>query len=680
MKSKKMLPMALTIMLILSFIALIPASAMECCAVCTWTKEARDYRDNYLKCFIYTLYTMAGMPNDDITVHYSWVDWVEGLDDYQATVDGEVNYTDCYDYWIYVLTVLYGETVPDAMALIAACEAACSWPPTPAWPDRTALEISQEDYCFFTEDNITCTSFNVSVIVQDVTDMWICGIKLGYNASLIEAVRVYPGAVCLDKGVEKWLPTDAYGVFHFDDDPTINNTRTYMYQGFLPMQYVWVSAFLQKPNYFTGTGEVFKIEFHIKKAPPRDLVTDPENKCLCCDLDLWDTEVRDSMADWIEHGPLDGKYCYIRPQKVVGTPTAVCKVTPSTVYVGDSVTFDGTGSDDGGAGPLTYDWDVGSDGSVDASGATVVWPNPAAGDFNVTLNVTNTLGLSDTDTCYWTVKEKLGPVIDLYTSTNRWCGVDTEEGMVGKGDDQPCDALSPDVNVTFYAEVTYNGAPVNHVFVAFEILWEWQVDWYHQDTPWVLQNSCVLYATAETNKDGIAQISFRVPTSCDNTEYIGKWFAMAKCKVQQVPIEDTMRFDVGYLIMMYDIEVLKEVAEDDWQPWTGPFVREEDCLGVMVYIKSIAWIPRFAKFILVAYDECNVPLGQVIVGFPVPPAEGYCSPMHGFVFIYDLCIPQYAYVGMGRIEVSVFTELPHNCGVPYSKGISTGIEITWSGA
>jgi hypothetical protein len=174
--------------------------------------------------------------------------------------------------------------------------------------DESTLWVG--DYEFFNAANLTYTSFNVSVIVQNVTDMWICGIKLGYNNTLLEAVRVYPGAVCLDKGVEKWLPTDKYGVFHFDDDPTINNTRTYASD----YAYVWVSAFLQKPNYFTGTGEVFTIEFHIIKAPPREPVTEPENKSVSCVLDLFDTEVLDYMADPISHDVDDGLYSYTRPQ------------------------------------------------------------------------------------------------------------------------------------------------------------------------------------------------------------------------------------------------------------------------------------------------------------------------------------------------------------------------------
>jgi hypothetical protein len=556
------------------------------------------------------------------------------------------------------------------LSIIAPLSVAATWTP-PSTPPYTWMYV--EDYEFVSESDLTNTTFDVDVYIYNVSRLGDWQFTLEYNTTLLDATTCTLTTIS-NMYTESLLPSPWTPTKGIDDSLGKVSFGAGYPNG----------AYYDSP--FNGSGSLLTITFKITYAPPYETVIVPENKSVSCALDLTVLAL-DSLGpgpdydvDPISHGVDDGSYTWIRPQKLVGAPTAVCSVTPSTVYVGDTVTFDGTGSDDGGAPPLSYAWDVNSDGSVEYTTATVVVPCPTAGDFNVTLTVTNNKSMSDSaDPQFWTVKEKLGPLIDLYTSRNRWCGVETDEDMVGKGDDVPCDALSPDVNITLFAEVTYNGAPVNHVFVAFEVLWEWEVDWYHQETPWVLQNSCVLYATAETNKDGIAQVSFRVPTSCDPTEFIGKWFAMAKCKVQQVPIEDTMRFDVGYLIMMYDIEVLREVEPDTWEPDTV-FVREEDCLGVIVYIKSIAWIPRFAKFILVAYDECNVPLGQVIVGFDVPPGY-YCDPMHGFVMIYDLCIPQYAYVGMGgRVEVSVFTELPHACGVPYSKGISAPIEITWAGA
>jgi hypothetical protein len=524
-------------------------------------------------------------------------------------------------------------------------------------------DLSIDDIQYVTESDLVCTNFNATVTVTGVSDMKGVGIKLLYNASLIHGVRVY--ATGITSSATSWLPVNGSGVFNPDLPPTINNS----YSG--DQGRVWFSLWGFTP--FTGSGAVMIIEFHIELAPPYGTVVVPENKTVSCALDLYDTEVLDSAADPITHTVTDGSYTYIRPQKVVGTPTAVCSVTPATQYTGNDVTFDSAGSDDGGAPPATYAWDVGSDGSVDATGATVVWPCSTPGHYNVTLNVTNNLGLWDTAFCEWDCIEMLGPIIDIYTSTNRWCGVDTDPDKVGVGAGMPADALSPDVNVSIFAEVTYNGAPVNHVLVAFEVRWMWAIDWcaYVPDnTTWELIDECVLFRTAETNKYGIAQIWFRVPTPCDG-QMFGKWKAWGKAKVQEVPIEDTMEFDVGYLVTMCELIV-------DPGPYIKAWETPGDCLNATITYKSISWIPRPVKFFIVIYDECDVPLGQMWVDVVTEPAY-YCSPTSGMVEIGCIPIPQWAYVGLGKVYASAFTDFPHECGQAYSPELSAGIAIDWIG-
>lgn len=527
--------------------------------------------------------------------------------------------------------------------------------------------ISIGDYEFVTETDLVCTYFNVTVDVTGVADMKGVGIKMTYNATLIHSVRVYPTAITSD--ATKWLPTNATGGFNFDQDPVINNT--------IPQ--VWINAWGFTP--YTGSGSVFIIEFHIELAPPYGTVTVPENKTVSCALDITEFEVLDSSADPIPGTTAtDGSYTYIRPQKVVGTPTAVCNVNPSSVYEGTNVNFDGSLSDDGGTGTgLTYLWDVNSDGTFDINTTIAVstWANPVAGTFNVTLTVVNDIPLNNTVASpqYWDVIAKAGALIDLYTSPNRWCGIDTSSSLpgegVGKGPGMPCDALSPDVNFTLFAEVTYNGAPVNHVLVAFEVRWMWEIDWNTYDpdnSTWTFKDECVLFRTAETDKDGIARIWFRIPTPCTG-QMFGKWKAWAKAKVQEVPIEDSMDFDVGYLVTMSSLTILN--------PYPSAFIRESDSLRANITFKSISWIPRTVKFFLVVYDECDVPLGQAWVDLTTEPAY-YCSPTGGTIEIGGILIPQYAYVGYGKVYASAFTDFPHNCGQAYCPELGvTDIYIDW---
>jgi len=128
-------------------------------------------------------------------------------------------------------------------------------------------------------------SFNVSINIWNVTDMYGCEAKLGYNLSVLHAVRVYPTDITDDATV--WLPINATMHFNFDKHPVINNTRTYAPD----YAYVWIAA-----GGFTvsnGNGAVFKIEFTAIGAG---------NSI----LHLWETEVIDHLADPIVHDTLDG--------------------------------------------------------------------------------------------------------------------------------------------------------------------------------------------------------------------------------------------------------------------------------------------------------------------------------------------------------------------------------------
>jgi len=80
-------------------------------------------------------------------------------------------------------------------------------------------------------------------------------------------------------------------------------------------------------------------------------------------------------------------------------PTAVADARPITVAVGETVSFDGSGSSDDRQAPneLTYRWDFG-DGSAAADGQSTTHAYTAAGTYTATLTVTDADGLSDSDT------------------------------------------------------------------------------------------------------------------------------------------------------------------------------------------------------------------------------------------------------------------------------------------
>ena len=75
-----------------------------------------------------------------------------------------------------------------------------------------------------------------------------------------------------------------------------------------------------------------------------------------------------------------------------------------TVTAGNSLTFDGTGSSDGGTGISTYKWDIGADGSYELSGSQPSHTFSSSGTYAVRLRVTDGAGNTATDTVTITVQ------------------------------------------------------------------------------------------------------------------------------------------------------------------------------------------------------------------------------------------------------------------------------------
>ena len=256
------------------------------------------------------------------------------------------------------------------------------------------------DYEFFDAANLTCTNFNVTVNISNVTNMKGITVMVGYNVSLLNAVRVYTTPIT--KSATDWWPVNASLNFNPDRHPVINNTRTYAPD----YAYVWVGCW-GFPT-FAGSGPVFTIKFHIIKAPPRGTVTAPENKSVSCALDVFmmydstifpdEVEVLDIFADPIDHTVSDGLYSYKRPQIVIAAPMAEFTWTPTYPWVNATVDFDASASTPNGGSIVSYAWDFDGDGTVDKPevGATTTWKYGTIGNYNVTLNVTTSEGTWDT--------------------------------------------------------------------------------------------------------------------------------------------------------------------------------------------------------------------------------------------------------------------------------------------
>ena len=113
----------------------------------------------------------------------------------------------------------------------------------------------------------------------------------------------------------------------------------------------------------------------------------------------------DSVSGTVSVGSLSG-------------PTASASVNDSNPDAGQTVQFDASSSTEGDGSITSYDWDVDEDGSYEKSGPTVTHSYGAGGSRSVELNITDSNGLSDTDTLAVDVADSTGSSFTLLTTEN----------------------------------------------------------------------------------------------------------------------------------------------------------------------------------------------------------------------------------------------------------------------
>jgi hypothetical protein len=230
-----------------------------------------------------------------------------------------------------------------------------------------------------------------------------------------------------------------------------------------------------------------------------------------------------------------------------------------------------------------------------------------------------------------------GAMIDLYTQKDPYSG---------RGPNMPSDAFAPQEEVILYAYVSYDCNPLEGKLVAFEV----------KDA----NGTSITYKTDVTNVSGLATTSFRI----SNMPFFGTWSATATVEVLQRTINDSLTFNVGWIVQLDDVKTINEHGDIKSSFLRGEYM----CFNLTVH--NIAFLSKIVTFTIVAYDEQGVSVGVALLcDWPIPPGTLQ-------VLIVNLQLPRWAFIGVGSVYANVYTNLPFNGGVPYSPEISTVFLIT----
>jgi hypothetical protein len=396
----------------------------------------------------------------------------------------------------------------------------------------------------------------------------------------------------------------------------------------------------------SGSGDMAYMEFQIM-SPGSSWIT------------IYGSKLYDPLGGGIDHDIVNGWF-----NKPIPGPTApkavITEPTDGTyIYVCSNVTLDGRNSLPGfdslplpgHSTPITdWAWYITGTITMELHGDYI--PNAfhcnAPGDVWINLTVYAPDMISPTHADYkpygsikiviHQIEKPVGPAIDVYT----------ERG--GQMPGVPSDAYGPQELVIIYAKVTYNDDPVQNKLVAFEV----------KDPSMTV----VVTRTAPTDTNGIATTDFRIPWPCTNaTGLFGNWTIYASVDIAQTKVDDTCKFQFGWLIQILSVKTTNELGD--------PQTSFKKCHWVyfVITIKNIRKISLPVTITIVIYDNCNVPIGIVSITMMVPPGESEVTVIVG------IHVVKWAFIGLSTVYVNAYTKMPQLCGVPYCPEVPATITL-----
>ena len=524
--------------------------------------------------------------------------------------------------------------------------------------DATAPESAHvtypdgQEYVELNDTYAVGSSFTVWLNVTDVTNLRLYGAGVSWDSAMLT----------LDDFGEGEFFYRAPAIYR---TATVNLPVLASGDGYID-KYAQAAWALKKPGNVSGTGTLAWFDFTVVGwgftyidiligGAAGSVLQDP------ADADInWNTY--DIVFDNIGLAP-----------EAYGPKAAFTVAPPAPLYVDEVLTFTGknTAAEWGFSGPplfefytiVLFEWDFG-DTNFD-TGQIVTHAYTSDGTFNVNLTVTDENGGKAWKVVSVTIFPlAVGAVLDVMTQ---------QSPFNGSGAFFPSSPYraNKEEEVILYAKVIYNNCPVVNKLVTFAV-------YQHTpppENPTALAFSQRLIRTAFTDENGVATVSYRIPTGWED-EFHGAYLVYAYCFIAESLVNDAT---------IYHVEWINEITSVVTLP-PGTWAQLE-MAAFNVTIQSWDYVAHPLVISLTLYDDLGVVIASVSCG-PVgrPPVPGippgwtcdWWSPTRTFYgdgtyvgLIMDLyippakawivigaTIPRHAYVGVGAAYVNLHDAWP----------------------
>jgi len=534
------------------------------------------------------------------------------------------------------------------------------------------------------------TTFWVDVDAYNFTDIALIQIGFTFNPTLLSVIAVAPGSVISTLPSADWIAVTG--------SATPDNTGTLI-------AYAWSTTDSYSWN---GTGplgfaDLANFEFQVNPSVTPTYLdsiagTPQSVMYLTYAKGTYQTILEDVFGNVLTPPLSSATVTYTTPPPGPPEPPTVTSTNPAAVTVGTSQTFtavvgDGyNGTESVSPTEIVFALASGPfSGNVVQQGLSTTWTNQtlASGTYSIKItvwawlrdNATYVYNMSATETQTANVYAKaVGCGINFYTQS--WRYIDPNEWTTtytgGLFSPVPglADTFRPGDLVQLFANVTYNGAPVQGATVTFQV--------------WDNKNNTVLVATALSNCFGLAEWDFRIPwpstegtqvnnstqgswAPTENTTLFGMWKAEAtwQCGYQgteEPPFEQTQSIMLGWDVSWgLSVTIISVTPNPTMR---GPAscgygndtvvkvdIQNEYLEGVKGYVTATLYDNLLVPIYPAAVLNETIPVGSTVVNLP------------------SIEIPSYAFVGIGYAVVSILSTLPTDMGTAFAPDAWTTFSI-----